>query len=517
MAETPIARPFKAYSLELDLVLQAAGITRNPRGRHVWAAAPDVTVPFWQLAQLASFSRDTTINRQDHGPGYRNPWDMPPAPLRPPGLPSPVAANTRLFTMIPEAEQFWPAEFREFDRRYAGRLLSEPTITMTSAGGPIRRPSPPVATYYGSEDEIARSIRAHVAMENYFLSDTWRGNDDRFELSSSEGSEAGEPLPGSAPAVPPTPHAISKSTLSAAAPVFIPWAAAPQFVPGLAASQSPVHTAGLLPVASQLTPASAVQGMGLHATVEKVQGTGVSAALETVSVLGANRDDMRMVLLRGVPQEMTLQEVSASVSSGFYGALYSINFHMEGEERLAAVVFRDAASDGGEHSRPGAAGYYSALTTAATKPFEERDKALWPFPQGCTPTFGLEPFPANNTIRRMRLSPETRPIAPLSVEPGKGDPRPMSLSRRISLVGQSSLFNTFNERDMKKIIFRGGAVTLSVVDRICVYNGGNATMVFADVETAMTAFKLLSKFKAKSKDLSGLGISYSKDPCEVEV
>ncbi|KFY48533.1 hypothetical protein V495_01251 [Pseudogymnoascus sp. VKM F-4514 (FW-929)] len=503
MAETPITRPFKAYSSELELVLQAAGITRNPRGRHVWVAAPDVAVPFWQLAQLTSFSRDATINRQDHGPGYRNPWDMPPAPLCPPGLPSPVAANAQLFTMIPEAEQFWPAEYREFDRRYAGRLLSSPTITMTSAGGPIRRPSPPVATYFGSEDEIARSIRAHVAMESYFLSDTWRGDDDRFELSCSEGSEAGEPVPGSAPAVPPTPHAISKSTLSAAAPVFIPRAAAPQFVPGLATTQSPVHTVGLLPVASQLTPASAVQGMGLHATVEKVQGTGGLAALDTVSVLGANQDDLRMVLLEGIPRETTLQQISTSVSSGLYGALYSINFRVEGEKRVAVVIFRDAATDGGEHSRPGAAGYFAALMSTAAKPSKERDGALWPFPQDCTPTIRLEPFPANDIIKGMRLTPETRPSAPHSVEPGKGDSRPMSLSRRITLVGQSALFNKFNEREMKKVIFRGGAVTLSVVDRICVYNGGNATMIFADVETASDSIQTVVKVQGQIEGLIG--------------
>jgi hypothetical protein len=47
-------------------------------------------------------------------------------------------------------------------------------------------------------------------------------------------------------------------------------------------------------------------------------------------------------------------------------------------------------------------------------------------------------------------------------------------------MGQSALFNKFNERDIRRDILGGGKVSQSVVDRICVYNSGNAIMIPAD-------------------------------------
>ncbi|KFY14580.1 hypothetical protein V491_05982 [Pseudogymnoascus sp. VKM F-3775] len=69
-------------------------------------------------------------------------WGRPPAPSHPPGLPDARAENSVLRNLIPEAMQFWPEEYRQFDARYALALAPEPTITFRSAGGPIRKQAP---------------------------------------------------------------------------------------------------------------------------------------------------------------------------------------------------------------------------------------------------------------------------------------------------------------------------------------------------------------------------------------
>ncbi|KFZ03532.1 hypothetical protein V502_10872 [Pseudogymnoascus sp. VKM F-4520 (FW-2644)] len=54
----------------------------------------------------------------------------------------------------------WPAESLELDARYSAALQAAPAITVTSAGDPIRRPTPPVsAPAIIPSDSTARTSR----------------------------------------------------------------------------------------------------------------------------------------------------------------------------------------------------------------------------------------------------------------------------------------------------------------------------------------------------------------------
>jgi hypothetical protein len=214
-----------------------------------------------------------------------------------------------------------------------------------------------------------------------------------------------------------------------------------------------------------------------------------------------------MVVLRGIPEWMSVANMADSVSSGLYGAVFAFEFAVDNGRHSARVIFRDAETVGVHPAAtPGAKGYFDALMAAKAQLWADRGRALWPFPPGCTIEVRLENFPANDWIRGVQPSLDA-----------DGN-RIQAVSRRLSLVGLEQLFNSFGEKEMRSVVVGGGLVRASSIERVCVYNSGNATIVFADVPSAVQALKRFEEYNASAaKDTLKVKASHSKDPCEVTV
>ncbi|OBT65032.1 hypothetical protein VE03_05255 [Pseudogymnoascus sp. 23342-1-I1] len=496
-------------------------------------------------------------------------WGRPPAPRHPPGLPAPTLENARLWDLIPNSQQSWPAEYKEFDARYAAALQPAPSFTIISAGGPIRRPSPtppPASSPLVSPMEATARTSCGVFVElgSYFTAGGLRNSKIRFppRAANMTNPRAASSSTHSTEAVV-IPHGsvFYQSQLSAVAPVFVPHALEYPSVPRHGAttttttgSQSALtaqaYSAGFAKTVDLPSPASAALLTGFLSndasagTASAIPAVNLATprvvvnlppvAVDTAAVDGA---DLRMVVIRYVPTWTTLQELSMSVSSGLYGAVYSIRFWMEHRQRVAEVIFRDPYTiDSYKSATPGALGYFTALTDAANKEWDERNELLWPFPQGWSITPSLELFPSNDCIRSMRF-PRQRIAAEhqennelATAEPAGQDNTELGtaelgaaqshtprLSRRISLVGREGLFNRLRERELMNILLRGRTISASRIERVCIYNSGNATIVFADVDTAVAAIKRFEEYNGRKPPLKRVEASFSKCPCEVLV
>lgn len=293
---------------------------------------------------------------------------------------------------------------------------------------------------------------------------------------------------------------------------FIPRATAAPFMPAAFTSRpadAPAAAASALsaaapPVATSIPAAFETPDPSSPRITVNLPPT--STALLPASDAPDASSDLRMVVLVGIPPGMSLYQISNSISSGLFGAVFSIAFGTDHGVRCVRIIFRDAMRVGTNlNATPGAAGYYAALTDALTQPFEERDLALWPFPQEATVEVRLQSHPETDMIKRMRASI------------GHDGSRIQAISRRLTLVGPRQLFNHFRERDFMKVALRSGAVKVKNIQRVCVYNSGNATIIFANVPTAVEALKCFDKYNETSDDILRPAVSFSKDPCEVIV
>lgn len=342
--------------------------------------------------------------------------------------------------------------------------------------------------------------------------------------------------------------------LSASAPIFVPRTFAASTVPrhgttfdgqrSLLAGHAPA--ASLAPAVNLGPPASAASGMGVPVDSGSEQPLLLTAAaavfnpaaapnsrahghgdvLPLVAAHAADTSavtDLRKVVMKFVTPHTSVQDISMSVCSGLYGPLYSIKFRMEGRRRVAEVIFRDPmALDNVKCATPGAIGYYTAMIDAEKQPWDERDEYLWPFPRGWAITTTLESFPANDLIRAMKPQRHLRITEPegtelTTTEPSPAQPRTPTLSRRISLVGRGGLFNVFRERNIMNLLLRGKTISSSRIVQICIYNSGNATIVFAGVEAAVTAMKRFDEYNARSPVPKRVDATYSKCPSETLV
>lgn len=223
--------------------------------------------------------------------------------------------------------------------------------------------------------------------------------------------------------------------------------------------------------------------------------------------------DLRMVVLMGIPAETTLVDISDSISSGLYGAIYSIQFGIDDQKRFSHIIFRDATTvDTHKSATPGARGYYAALREAAGQAWDDRDGLLWPFPWGCDVLISLKNFLPTDMLRAMRP-----PRQPRVIGFGTAPLRAPALSRRISLVGRGGLFNYFREANIMKVMLSRSSILKPSVERICVYNSGNATIVFSDVQTAVEAMRRFDDYNRRSPELKKVAATYSKCPCETTV
>jgi hypothetical protein len=92
---------------------------------------------------------------------------------------------------------------------------------------------------------------------------------------------------------------------------------------------------------------------------------------------------------------------------------------------------------------------------------------------------------------------------------------PTHASRRLTIV-KSRFFFAYNEDRFRNVC--ANMVGAEQIQYIWLYNGGNATVIFANVESAMTVkSKLENLVKMAGKDENntyfGLQVTFSKDPC----
>ena len=96
---------------------------------------------------------------------------------------------------------------------------------------------------------------------------------------------------------------------------------------------------------------------------------------------------------------------------------------------------------------------------------------------------------------------------------------PTWATRRLTIV-KSKFFFIFGKRDFERLCTRAG-VESSQIQRFWVYNGGNATAIFADVQSAVAVKAELERVAGEAKDENnhfyGLQVSYSKDPTTCEM
>ncbi|KFY09128.1 hypothetical protein V492_05594 [Pseudogymnoascus sp. VKM F-4246] len=384
-------------------------------------------------------------------------------------------------------------------------------------------------------------------------------------LDAAADSAASVPPLATTPAGAPSPVALRgsvfyKPQLSAAAPEFIPLATDPSFrprnglarVPALASNRgaaaaaaiargpagqsskkSGAADAAIAMAAGGRDPKKSVTSAdqataSKPAPVVKLPPAPTALAPEPASTTSDLESDVRVVVITGIPKWMSVDDISNSVSSGLYGALFAIELGADNETNFARVIFRDAAKHATENlvtetlateklaaKKPatnaaapliGVHGYYKAMTEAMAQPWANRDKSLWPFPRRSTIGVRLQSHPSTDLIKRM-----TRSFGP------DGEMIP-AISRRLTLVGKEKLFHTFKEKNILDVLFQRGTVLSTSVQRSCVYNAGNATIVFSDVAAAVEALKCFDEYNSTLKeDQPKMSVTYSKDPCEVEL
>ncbi|KAH8679758.1 hypothetical protein BGZ60DRAFT_503473 [Tricladium varicosporioides] len=199
----------------------------------------------------------------------------------------------------------------------------------------------------------------------------------------------------------------------------------------------------------------------------------------------AMTDQMRVVFLLDLPPTIGLQDISDAVQEG---PLRSINFGTDDTtnedkvSRYAGVVFQFARD---------AEMFYAALCKEKADSRPYRFKFIVDAARG--PAFPMD-------------------------EPLKAMGSPLFATRRLTIV-KSKFFFMFGERQLRHFCIR--LVGDDAIQLIWLYNGGNATVVFANVESAITVKQALDD-RAAGRNLSpgqsastfeGLLTTFSKDPC----
>jgi RNA recognition motif-containing protein len=195
-------------------------------------------------------------------------------------------------------------------------------------------------------------------------------------------------------------------------------------------------------------------------------------------------EQMRTVIIFNLPQTTTLQDVSSAIAEG---PILMIRFNTDSDNgnRYVGIVFQYAQD---------ANAFREVL-------LQERA-----YSQPCRFRFIVEvgqgpPYPYDDLLEDM--------------EP------PMNGSRRLTIVKKGFFFQ-FTKRELRKI-----CTSIAGPDKIqliWVYNGGNASVVFADVKSAVavkTKFDQMAAGKAKvgvnMVPFEGLSTTFSKDPCFAEM
>lgn len=194
-------------------------------------------------------------------------------------------------------------------------------------------------------------------------------------------------------------------------------------------------------------------------------------------------DQMRVVFLLNLPNNLTLQDVSNGVQEG---PLVQISFGFDEVEqaRFAGVVFQYAKD---------AELFHQVLLKEKAESRPERFRFIMEAVRG-------DPFPTDERIKAMADSK-------------------VNASRRLTMV-KKGFFFVCGERHLTQLC--NNTVGEENVQLVWLYNGGNATVVFSNVGSAMKMKAELDRLTAgaglpggKPAVWAGLQTTYSKDPCQV--
>lgn len=193
-------------------------------------------------------------------------------------------------------------------------------------------------------------------------------------------------------------------------------------------------------------------------------------------------EQKRVILLLNLPNNIHLRDVSDAVREG---PLVKIVFGQNDDDktRYAGIIFQNA----GDATR-----FFEVLQKERRLSRPDRFRFIVDAVIG-------DPFPVNDDIKAMSY--------------------PTNASRRLTIV-KARFFFMFKEEHLKRLCEK--LVGPDNIQLIWLYNGGNATVVFADVASAIKVKKELDRRAAmagkdagESEIWSGLHTTFSKDPCVI--
>ncbi|KAF5872097.1 putative peptide-methionine -s-oxide reductase protein [Botrytis fragariae] len=191
----------------------------------------------------------------------------------------------------------------------------------------------------------------------------------------------------------------------------------------------------------------------------------------------------RVVLILNIPSTMTLSDISNAIHEG---PIVCIRFGIDSDtgKRFSGIVFQHASD---------AQSFFSVLLAEREAQAPNRFRFIADCVRG-------EPFPINDDIISMSA--------------------PTFASRRLTIV-KKAFFFAFTGRNLQTLCEK--EVGRENVQLVFVYNGGNATVVFAEVSAARKMKSKLERLRegagkvgGTSSIYEGLQVTFSKDPCELE-
>ncbi|KAL5314623.1 hypothetical protein ACEPPN_017266 [Leptodophora sp. 'Broadleaf-Isolate-01'] len=193
-------------------------------------------------------------------------------------------------------------------------------------------------------------------------------------------------------------------------------------------------------------------------------------------------EQMRLVFLLNLPNSIGLQEITQAVQEGPLVRI-QFGFDTDNQARFVGIIFQHAIH---------AEAFQNVLIKERERSRPERFRFIVNVVRG-------DAVPADHTIRSMNEHPFA--------------------TRRLTIV-KGKFFFMFGERQLKDLCCKIAGE--DNVQLVWLYNGGNATVVFADVESAIKVKRALDKRAnaktdgvegAESIVWKGLQTTFSKDPC----
>ena len=238
----------------------------------------------------------------------------------------------------------------------------------------------------------------------------------------------------------------------------------------------------------------------------RLQTVGRIPAVTRTQVAEPLAQQMRVVFLLDIPKHVTLTNISDAIKEGslvskilikyftlqsdcafhakFWMLQHSIRFGVDENEkkRYAGIIFQHANE---------AEIFFKIITKERAESKPDRLSFIAEAVRG-------DAFPADDMIKLMHA--------------------PTFASRRLTIV-KSRFFFMYKEAEFRR--FCEKIVGPDQIQCIWLYNGGNATVVFADVKSAVMLKEELDKLSSAAADESnsffGLQVSYTKDPCLQEI